>query len=103
MRIRELETQQSRIPNHHDLAQATSESPPFQYFLEEEDPPNISPSISVTSNPPKTKVIGFVSDIPDVKLTQDQDQPIINPLRASKSQLLFGDHGYFRRCASLSK
>lgn len=99
-RIRELEAPscQSRTSENLDTTQVTNEIHPVRYFLGKDDQTNL-PTTEIESLSSKSKAVGRVIDDYHPSLprsSQSQDQPIINPLRASKSQLLFGDHGYFR-------
>ena len=101
-RIKELECREPLSHRPHDLNANESAAsrrrdgePPFQYFFDEDDPES-SPSQGFGVPTPRGKALELDTDLDAAKNTNAINQPLINPLVASKSQLLFGDHGYFR-------
>lgn len=87
----------------HPLASPSSVAPPqnvpdrapqFQYFVDEDErdisPPQTFTAVSSNGGQP-------VAEVDMETPRRHTHRALINPLMASKSNLLFGDHGYFRK------
>jgi hypothetical protein len=100
--VKELEAQDIPHQDRHDLppnelaaSEARDDATPFQYFLEEEDQGSTSPVQVFAAPPPHDGAHAIGTGMNGWRRSIAANQPLINKTKASKAQLLFGDHGYF--------